>query len=771
MTTYNTGNPIGSTDPRDLYDNAENLDKFANGTWLTYPDRLGASRKSLAGMEVDFVAAQADKESRFAAFLNSSGYQSLGNYGAGILITAHNQYVMYAGQPYRLAAAVAVPYTTTGTWAGESSNFVLVGDAALRQELGNADSPALGAEMVGFSGQSVRTALNSVRSRTLYALDPQWGFVNSTDADNTAAAVAILDAAQDGDTVDFCGVMWRVYAGVNGALSATADPAVTKAVPLSSVPRLVNKRDITLRNGGLYAAFQGVSPDKRYYPSTLYIKGCTGIVFGPGSRFESRGENFGDADASEPLSYSDRQDFLAVNGGHAVVMVRSSRISGSLEARLCGSCAVVYAASCYEVRLSGSFANAASLGYAAFAADAWCGGTAESGFPEHSLYLDNCQSFAESLTRREDSAAVGSAVYSTKGSVTGEDPSVLIYVRGGAYGDCYGNGGAEGEFLGHAFSANSSYTEVSGSRVFNVAYAGGTLNGADVVSRLVMRGVTGTVGAAVYIAYPRSFGQQEAEITDCSIAVDGSRLLGAITETAYVINKVGNSPCRVTLRDCKFSGAKQVAWRPSGAISYGWLDVDGGHYETNGYLAQISGWGSPSASSYKGVTIRGDAIIEDVSALTDAYVDVKNVDGSTLCFLFFDARRCTIRTAAPRDINGVTNCGSASLEERIWLPENLERAYSTRSPGYPMGHQVTYIGDTGVIGPDLRIILQCDSGYPVGLPSALVGAGGVYVGLSLQVSAPALHVGTGKLRHEVLCRGTFSEGSDLVVGGQYKLIG
>lgn len=51
MTTYNTGNPLGSTDPKDLYDNAQNLDNAVNSTDLTFQDRLGAERKTYAGIE------------------------------------------------------------------------------------------------------------------------------------------------------------------------------------------------------------------------------------------------------------------------------------------------------------------------------------------------------------------------------------------------------------------------------------------------------------------------------------------------------------------------------------------------------------------------------------------------------------------------------------------------------------------------------------------------------------------------------------------------
>ncbi|WP_321837822.1 hypothetical protein [Pseudomonas kulmbachensis] len=47
----NTGNPIGSTAAKDLSDNAENLDKFANGEEYEYDDRLGRPRKSLKWIE------------------------------------------------------------------------------------------------------------------------------------------------------------------------------------------------------------------------------------------------------------------------------------------------------------------------------------------------------------------------------------------------------------------------------------------------------------------------------------------------------------------------------------------------------------------------------------------------------------------------------------------------------------------------------------------------------------------------------------------------
>jgi len=49
MTTYNTGNPLGSVDVKDLYDNAQNLDQAVNSTAATWVDRFGKQRSTLQG--------------------------------------------------------------------------------------------------------------------------------------------------------------------------------------------------------------------------------------------------------------------------------------------------------------------------------------------------------------------------------------------------------------------------------------------------------------------------------------------------------------------------------------------------------------------------------------------------------------------------------------------------------------------------------------------------------------------------------------------------
>ncbi|MBA1278126.1 hypothetical protein [Stutzerimonas stutzeri] len=171
--TFNTGNNVSSNDPRDLYDNAANLDKLVNGSDPFVADRKGVLRESWAGMESTFsnsqegrenafTASQADKESRFQAFLESSGYIDIGPYAAGVEFTARNQYVAVGGQFFRPAAGTLLPYTATGDWATESGNFVLLGDDVLRQGLAS----ATGATMVGMAdGATVQGEIDALNLR------------------------------------------------------------------------------------------------------------------------------------------------------------------------------------------------------------------------------------------------------------------------------------------------------------------------------------------------------------------------------------------------------------------------------------------------------------------------------------------------------------------------------------------------------------------------------------------------------------------------------
>lgn len=136
MTTYNTGNPLGSPAVKDLYDNAENFDRALNDPIaVNWTDRLGKVRLSWTGMDRQFRGFLDASSEAFQQFLISSGYEDIGDYAPGLQITSRNQIFRKDGELYRAGAALDLPYTTSGDWGTEGASFVSVGDAALRQEL------------------------------------------------------------------------------------------------------------------------------------------------------------------------------------------------------------------------------------------------------------------------------------------------------------------------------------------------------------------------------------------------------------------------------------------------------------------------------------------------------------------------------------------------------------------------------------------------------------------------------------------------------------
>lgn len=125
---FNTGNPVepnGSTDPRDLKDNAAILDKLVNGSDLSWLGRLGKVLKTWAGMEKDF-----------SDLLLRSGFESVFiPYATGAIIDRATQLVQRNGELYRVINQADLPLTLTGNWAADELKLFAVGDAGLRANL------------------------------------------------------------------------------------------------------------------------------------------------------------------------------------------------------------------------------------------------------------------------------------------------------------------------------------------------------------------------------------------------------------------------------------------------------------------------------------------------------------------------------------------------------------------------------------------------------------------------------------------------------------
>jgi len=184
---YNTGNPLGSIDARDLYDNAQNMDKAVNQTTARWSDRFGVSRPSWAGM---------------------SHYNNVGEYAAGILITGYNEVFRYEGEFYRAAAATVLPYTTTGSWSEDGPFFVPVGDAVLRHDIAyEADT------YIGY----YRNAINC----------NQYGGLEAAvaDADTLGKTIIVTDTQDVSIPLDFTGRNLSVEYG--GLITFSGTGAVT----------------------------------------------------------------------------------------------------------------------------------------------------------------------------------------------------------------------------------------------------------------------------------------------------------------------------------------------------------------------------------------------------------------------------------------------------------------------------------------------------------------------------------------------------------------
>lgn len=154
---YNTNNPLGSNDFKDLSDNAVNFDYFANGSQPAYPNRLGQLKLSIEGMLQQFQAAQVGRAAQFETFVASLGFVWIGDYGAGLTFTTRSQYMVRAGEQYALADSTTLPYTTTGDWAAEVSKFKLLDpDSTLRQDLASSVAGS-GAALLGRGAQFVGT--------------------------------------------------------------------------------------------------------------------------------------------------------------------------------------------------------------------------------------------------------------------------------------------------------------------------------------------------------------------------------------------------------------------------------------------------------------------------------------------------------------------------------------------------------------------------------------------------------------------------------------
>lgn len=250
MTKYATMNPLGSTSPYDLFDNAQNFDTAINSiTAAIWQDRLGRTRHTWYGLEQMAKAA-------IAAF----GYITMDSFQDGATLTLPNQVLRdtSTGEYYRwdgsflpsgkIVAPGSTPASSGGIGIGA---WLSVGDAVLRAELAN---PAIGDALIAlkqpFSGAVTRTQ-HDKNAEHISPLDA--GAVGDAITNDTAA-FAILEAQTQYDVIDLLGKTYlvdtlpTVHRYINGYLKHSVDGYVYDANPESLIN--VGNRNILLGGAG-----------------------------------------------------------------------------------------------------------------------------------------------------------------------------------------------------------------------------------------------------------------------------------------------------------------------------------------------------------------------------------------------------------------------------------------------------------------------------------------------------------------------------------------
>lgn len=202
MTTYNTGNPLGSTAAKDLYDNAQNFDFALNSlTQVIWLDRFGVGRRSWYGLEV-MVADAAGAYGIMTLTGVSFTTGATVHLNEALLNTANNEYYKWTGT-FPLDGKVVPPSSSPESTGGIGpGKWLSIGDAALRQQLAS-DSVSLGDALVatkqpftGAKNQTVHTKLAQV----INVLDFD-GVVGDGVNDDTAGIQAAVNATPQGGTL------------------------------------------------------------------------------------------------------------------------------------------------------------------------------------------------------------------------------------------------------------------------------------------------------------------------------------------------------------------------------------------------------------------------------------------------------------------------------------------------------------------------------------------------------------------------------------------
>lgn len=330
MTQYRTNNPLGSMAPRDLFDNAQNVDNWSNGEEPFYEDRFGVMRRSFSGMNFEFEAAQTGRQAAFDAQMEALGYASKGAYAAGVVLERYSEYVavpgvVSGGTPafYRPGPNAELPLTLEGDWTIDGPLLrQMDANDVLRQDLASEN----GAMLVRGAVASARTIAELRSIEPTY--DQQQIELLGHSTYGVGGGLFYHDPASTADDDNGLTIVtasekrwvrrkdwWKVSPDMFGAVGdgLTDDThAVQKAINTPtigeveltrtySVSQAVLRDNLTFSGSGKIISRDLASP-------TIYGNGVTGLKF-HGSHFEGTG------DVGTDLMRLENCNFVDIEGG------------------------------------------------------------------------------------------------------------------------------------------------------------------------------------------------------------------------------------------------------------------------------------------------------------------------------------------------------------------------------------------------------------------------------------------------------------------------
>lgn len=332
---------------------------------------------------------------------------------------------------------------------------------------------------------------------------------------------------------------------------------------LGSPAVLRNKNNVRVYGEGdktwIHPPGQLEKTQKTTFYTTFSIDNCDKVVI-ENMRIESKGENWGNADAGHKETSGDgRTNWIIEKGGHALAVLRSSNITvRKITGRFCGSTGVFYASSSDMVNFTDCFANAASLGYAGFAADNFAD-TRPAFMPGRRYYFNNCKTWAEpqSFPGRR---------FSSKGAIVGEGDNARVlnlYVSGGTFKDC-GTGG-DAKNSGAAISAENSNLTCKNVSAANNYIGVRIRNRSDVeqnVNALIEDSkFTSNAVCGIYVASAHK-GAGTVSINRCTFTQNPNSAWRAMKdpvfgESAGIITEGYMSQQKIKVTNCAFSGGEK----------------------------------------------------------------------------------------------------------------------------------------------------------------------------------------------------------------------